>query len=179
MADDRHYVRGDYYQLDDITGFKIRAFKSRKIPGGQTGNLIVAPNAWEPQQPQDFVRGVPDVQTVEQPRPRQANQFVVLATNITEGSARGATELNVATPAGFRVGMRLQIMLDTGENFITALSGIDGSIFDIPQPLPASVGLLYGSPPENIVFGLEDDGAGQLFLLGVPAHDILDWNVLA
>ena len=72
MADDRHYVPGSFYRIDDRTGFKIRAEKSRK----QWNNIIVSPNVWEIRQPQDFVRGVRDLQTVPDARPRQPNLFV-------------------------------------------------------------------------------------------------------
>lgn len=72
MADNLHYVPGDYYQIDDRTGFKIRASTSRM----QWNNLVVSPIVYEPRQPQDFVRGVVDNQTVPIPRPRQTNQFI-------------------------------------------------------------------------------------------------------
>ncbi|HLJ05357.1 MAG TPA: hypothetical protein VKT26_03745 [Acetobacteraceae bacterium] len=154
MADDRHYVGGDYYQLDDLSGFKIRASRSRKIPGGQTGNLIVAPERWEPQQPQDFVRGVIDDQTVPQPRPRQANQFTVLGTQVIAPAPRGATSIMVEEGAGFTVGMTVQIMLDSGENFLTSLQSIVGDDLGLNAPLPFSVGTLYGDPIENAVLAL-------------------------
>lgn len=154
MADDRHYVGGDYYQLDDLSGFKIRASRSRKIPGGQTGNLIVAPERWEAQQPQDFVRGIPDDQSVPQPRPRQGNQFMVVATFVTAPAARLATSIQVDSAIGMTVADRLQIMLDSGVNFVTGLASIAGNILGLTDPLPATVGTLFGDPIENVVLDL-------------------------
>lgn len=72
MADDKHYVPGDFYRIDDRSGFKVRAKRTEKEWTG----LIVAENLWEPRQPQDFVTGIPDNQTVPDPRPRQTNQFI-------------------------------------------------------------------------------------------------------
>ena len=46
MADDKHYIGGDNYILDDLSGFKIRRSKTRVIPGGQTGGLAVSPLRW-------------------------------------------------------------------------------------------------------------------------------------
>jgi hypothetical protein len=179
VADDRHYVGGDYYQLDDISGFKIRASRSRRIPGGQTGNAIVAPERWEAQQPQDFVRGIPDIQTVGVPRPRQENRFTVLGTNVSAPSARGATAITVASSVGFGAGMRIRIMLDTGANFDTSVASVpDATTLNLQTALPATVGTLYGDPIENLVLSLSNSGA-LVFVLGVGGSDILGVNVLA
>lgn len=150
-ADQLHYVGGDNYILDDLSGFKIRASKARIIPGGITGNVAVAPERWEPQQPQDFVTGVRDDQTVQLARPRQQNRFTVVGSNIAAPSDRGANTITVASTIGFTVGNRLQIMLDSGDNFFATASGIAGEVITITPVLPGSVGLLYGDPIENLV----------------------------
>lgn len=77
MADDRHYVPGDYYRIDDRSGFKVRAKRTRQEWTG----FIVADNLWEIRQPQDFVKGVRDDQTVPLPRPRQPDTFIELEPN--------------------------------------------------------------------------------------------------
>jgi hypothetical protein len=154
MADDRHYVGGDNYLLDDLSGFKIRASRAKRIPGGQTGNLMVDPKRWEEQQPQDFVRGIPDMQNADILRPRQQDQFTVVGSNIAAPSLRGQTNITVASARGFTEGMQIQIMLDNGENFVTTLMTITGLVFGLAAPLPFSVGLLYGDPPENLVLAL-------------------------
>src|SRR5262245_56075499 len=149
MADQLWYNPGDHYQLDDLSGFKIRASRSMKIPGGQTGGLIVAPERFEVQQPQDFVRGVVDDQTVTDARPRQQNQFVILATYVTAPSARGTSIITVASTAGWRINDNAFLMLDSGENFLTSIGGISGQQIFLGTPLPFSVGTLYGDPLEN------------------------------
>jgi|SRR5215471_1820365 len=179
MADDRHYVPGDNYLLDDLSGFKIRASRARVIPGGITGNLAVAPQRWEPQQPQDFVKGVPDDQTVALSRPRQRNQFILLGTNVTAFSARGDMSITIASPRKWQVGFGAQIMLDSGVNFITAVSAITNNVFTLAQPLPASVGGSIGDPIENLVLALNQATPPFYFVLDEPGEDILDFNVLA
>lgn len=72
MADDLHYVPGDFYRLDDRSGFKVRAKRQREEWTG----LIVDKNLWEARPSQDFVKGVRDDQTVPEPRPRQNDHFV-------------------------------------------------------------------------------------------------------
>lgn len=183
MANDKWYNPGDWYQLDDLSGFKIRASRSRRIPGGQTGNLIVAPERWEAQQPQDFVRGVVDDQTVPVPRPRQTNQFTVLATFVTAPSARLSYSITVDTSAGFAVGNNVFLMLDNGENFLTSIGGIDGNEIFLGTPLPYSVGGNIGDPIENTLIFFNDgpptntglwNDSGTLSLLqhgGYPTSD--------
>lgn len=72
MADDRHYVPGDFYRICDRTGFKMRAGKTRQ----EWTHNIVRDQSFEERQPQDFVRGVYDNQNVPLPRPRQPDRFI-------------------------------------------------------------------------------------------------------
>lgn len=173
MADDLHYIGGDNYLLDDLSGFKIRASRARIIPGGQTGQLAVAPERWEPQQPQDFVRGVWDDETVQIARPRQTNRFTYVATNVSAPSVMGAGQITVAATDGFVAGDNIQVMLDSGDNFQTSIAALSGAnIMYLGTPLPGSVGLLYGDPIENLVVFLNG---------GPPAYTGLynDGGVLA
>jgi len=147
-----YYRPGDYYQIDDLSGFKIRASRSKKIPGGQTGGLIVAPERFETQQPQDFVRGVIDNQTVPQPRPRQPNRFTVTATIVTAFSPRMSPWITVEDPAGFNVLDNISIMLDEGENHFAIIIQITGYDIRFTPVLPFSVGGNIGAPIENTVF---------------------------
>lgn len=73
MADDRHYVPGDFYRLDDRSGFKVRAKKMRK----EWTALIVEDRLWEARPAQDFVKGVFDDQTVPEARPRPSQDPTV------------------------------------------------------------------------------------------------------
>jgi hypothetical protein len=178
MADDKHFVGGDNYLLDDLSGFKIRSSRARIIPGGQTGGLAVAPARWEPQQPQDFVKGVYDDQTVALARPRQTNQFILTGTWITAPSAAQSRSITVDSSAGFAVGNTIQIMLDRGDNFFTALAAISGNVWTIASPLPGSVGGGLGDPIENSVLLRKDLVVPVIFVLGEPGQDILGFNVL-
>lgn len=174
MSNDRWYNPGDNYILDDLSGFKIRASRARKIPGGQTGNLLVAPERWEPQQPQDFVRGVPDVQLPDLVRPRQKNRFTILATFVTAPSAFMTYVITVDSTEGFAVGNNCQLMLDSGVNQLVAIAAISGNDITLATPLRGTVGTSYGDPIENtLIFfnagpptdtGLANDG-GVLVLV--------------
>lgn len=153
MADDRHYVPGDYYRIDDRTGFKVRAGRTRKEWNG----LIVRTRSWEPRQPQDLVRGVRDVQTVPEPRPRSPDRFIGVQTTLT-ATATGS-DFNsdfgpdfgpsyffvvVASVAGFTIGNFVSILLDNGAVWTTMLIGLDASALYLflqnPLPSNASIG---------------------------------------
>lgn len=180
MADDRWYNPGDNYLLDDFSGFKIRASRSARVPGGQTGGAQVDVKRWEPQQPQDFVRGVADDQQPAILRPRQANRFVVVGTSVSAFSPAQSTSLQVYSTEGFVVGAICQVPLDNGNLFNFTLTGIgsDELIF-LGQPLPWGVGGSFADPLQNSVLQIAGAGAfDQVFVLNVAGRDILNFNVL-
>jgi hypothetical protein len=125
-----------------------------------------------------LVRGVVDDQSVPQPRPRQKNQFVVLGTWVTAPAARFATAIQVDDTTGFTIGMALQIMLDNGSNFQTAVASVVGNVLNLGSPMPGAVGGNYGDPIENMVLSLGYGGTVE-FVLDLPGHDILDFNVIS
>lgn len=143
MADDKHYVPGDFYRIDDRSGFKIRAKVSRK----EWTNLIVHERLWEARQPQDFVKGVIDDQTVPDARPRQTDVFLgVLTTTLTANAAAGAIVLNVASATRILINDTVQIMLDTKQYFTTTVALVPTlTSIQIAQGLP------YTAASGNIV----------------------------
>jgi len=67
-----YYKPGDFWRIDDVSGFKIRASECVK----QWNGLIVHRSSIEYRNEQDFVRGVPDNQRVPEPRPEKADVFL-------------------------------------------------------------------------------------------------------
>lgn len=63
---------GDYNIVCDFSGFKIKRSEARKTWDG----YLVKKEFWEPRQPQDFVRGKKDNQSVAIARPEQEDQFL-------------------------------------------------------------------------------------------------------
>lgn len=66
------YRPGDFWRIDDRTGFAVRASRTVKEWNGQ----IVAREDFETRHPQDFVRGRADKQAVPDPRPEPPDQFL-------------------------------------------------------------------------------------------------------
>ena len=171
MADDLHFVPGDNYILDDLSGMKIRRSRARIIPGGQTGQLAVAPERWEAQQPQDLVQGVVDDQTVPLARPRQVNRFTVLGTFVTASAARGALSMQVDSTVGFRAGDVCQVPLDDGNLFQFTVSAIAGNVLSWTSPgLPGTVGGSFSDPLENSVIDITATQRGGTFSDGSISH---------
>ena len=65
---------GDYNQICDRTGFKIKASWGRKEWTGQT----VRNESWEPRHPQDLIRSIEDRQDVPDPNPEPPDNFLAV-----------------------------------------------------------------------------------------------------
>ncbi len=72
MGAEKFFRMGSFYRVCERTGFVTRAENTRREWQG----LIVSKRVFEPRQPQDFVRGVQDIQTVPLPRPRPTDVFI-------------------------------------------------------------------------------------------------------
>lgn len=145
------YNPGDWNVIDDLSGFRLKHSQTRKIPGGQTGGMLVDKKRWEPQHPQDFVRGVADNQSIPEARPRQTNRFMVVGTWVTAFAPRLSRTIQVADATGFQVNHTLAVMLDSGENYYPILLAITGNTLYLSPILPHGVGGSYGDPIENTV----------------------------
>lgn len=157
MGTKLHYKPGSFYRICDRTGFAVRAEHTQK----QWNNIIVRDRSFENRQPQDFVRGRRDDQTVPQPRPRQIPVYLgvqtALSANATSTGAfssgfstgfdisgSGLDVLAVQSAVGFNVGDSISIQLDNGSIFFTTAQAISYSTNVItsaqPLPYPASSG---------------------------------------
>jgi hypothetical protein len=66
------YVRGDWKAICDVCG---RLYKGSQLRARWDG-MMVCKDDWEPRHPQDFVRGVADVQAPPWTRPEPADKFI-------------------------------------------------------------------------------------------------------
>jgi hypothetical protein len=148
-----HYRPGSFYRTDDRTGFPQRADHTRKEWNG----LIVDEARWEPRQPQDLVKGVPDIQAVPDPRPLGQNVYVgPISVQTTANAVIGQTVISVQTIFGFYLGAKVGCMtdLDGGAVFFTTIAIAPvGTNLVLSRPLPSTmasgnlVTLYQASPP--------------------------------
>lgn len=134
------YRAGSFYRTSDRTGFPQRAEDTRK----QWDNLIVEDRVWEPRQPQDLVKGVPDIQAVQDPRPLGANIFVSgIYLQITAQIPVGGFVIPVASLAFVTVGDTVSVILYDGSLFMTVITGILPAVSSVVinpfNPVPLGV----------------------------------------
>jgi hypothetical protein len=131
-----HFKMGSFYRTDDRTGFPQRAERTRR----EWNNLIVDEKVWEPRQPQDLVKGVPDIQSVPDARPLGQNIYVgPISVAITANAVIGETVIPVQTTFGFYVGAKVGCMLDLDGGtvfFTTIATAPTGSNLVLANPLP-------------------------------------------
>jgi Concanavalin A-like lectin/glucanases superfamily len=149
-----HYKPGSFYRVDDRTGFPQRAERTRMEWNG----LIVDEARWEPRQPQDLVKGVPDLQSVPDARPLAQNMFVgPISVQITANAVVGQTSIPVQSIFGFYQGAKIGCMLNADNGtvfFTTILVPPSGSNLILSQGLPGPMAsgnliTLYQSGPSS------------------------------
>lgn len=76
MSDADFFALGDWNAQCFRCGRKFKASLMRKTWEG----FYTCPRCWEPRQPQDYVRGVPDKPSPEWTQPQPADDFVEFCT---------------------------------------------------------------------------------------------------
>lgn len=141
MGTELHYKLGSFYRVCDRTGFATRAGRTKMEWNG----LIVRDDVWEIRQPQDYVTGVPDIQTVPMARPRQVDAYDgPLHTSLTVQANNSDTLLFVVNAARQFAGDEIGVALDDGELLQTMILHVNlvANTLKIQTPIPsvASVG---------------------------------------
>lgn len=132
-----HFRMGSFYRTDDRTGFPQRADVTRKEWTG----LIVDEKVWEPRQPQDLVKGVPDIQAVNDPRPLGADVYVgPIYLQVTADVPVLSYVIPVGSLAYVTPGDTCAVILADGSLFRTVITGMIASgpavVIDPFNPLP-------------------------------------------
>lgn len=149
------YRPGSYYQKDDRTGFPERVEDTVEEWNG----LVVSHKVAEERHPQDFVEGVADDQSVDEPRPLPQNAFAgPVFSTLTKFVYPQGNALAVDDITGMAPGVRIGVMLDSGIIFETFV-------------------VLTGTPISTI-WGFQTGGEGYI----AAAHNMntptfrLGWN---
>lgn len=135
-----HYIPGSNYVKDDRSGFPMRVERTR----GQWDNLQVDQRFWEPRQPQDFVKGVPDRQNVGIARPLPPPAFSgPIWVQTTANVSPQQTQVYLADTSSFQPGSQVGLMQDDGVVFNTITV----------NPITADYVTLAGGAPTNASSG--------------------------
>lgn len=139
-----HYKPGSFYRTDDRTGFPQRAERTRR----EWNNLIVDEARWEPRQPQDLVRGVPDRQSVPEARPLAPNVFVgPVYTTITQAIGPASVYvIPLASTMYVQAGENVAFVQNDGSLWHAVVLGLDdfgNVVIDRAAPLGAQNGASF------------------------------------
>lgn len=126
------YVHGAHNKLCDRTGFKV---KSTATMPEWTGS-IVRWQDWEPRHPQDFVRGVRDLQAVSDPRPGSSSH-TASETSLDADELPGQTVISVASTTGVTIGDSVIVFLDDGTHLSTISSFSAGDTITLSDAIPS------------------------------------------
>ena len=119
------YIPGDYYQICDECGRKIRNSESRKRWDG----LIVCPADYEERHPQDlFNDAVTDKQSVADARPRPNSSQLYISTEIATAAVAGDTTIEVDSISGISNGDAISVQQDGGSLHITMVNGAPSGV---------------------------------------------------
>jgi len=93
--------RADFLELGDWNAVCYQCGRKRKASMLKLHwqGYYVCPEHWEPRQPQDFVRSVPDVQTPPWAQPMPADLFGTMCTPNGQSAVPGEAEPGCAYPA--------------------------------------------------------------------------------
>ncbi len=89
-----YWAPGDHNAVCYECGRKRKASTMKK----QWQGYWVCPEHWEPRQPQDFVRGIPDIQTPPWVQPMPADVFAAFCTPNGVSAVPGQAEPGCVTP---------------------------------------------------------------------------------
>jgi hypothetical protein len=126
------YKPGSFYRVDDRTGFPERAENTKK----QWNNIYTRERSFESRQPQDFVRGRKDDQTVPDARPLSQNVFLGNQTTLAVTAPNQATGIVLSAPLQVVVGNVLAIMMDNGVVYFGTIQSLGGDFNTDFGPLP-------------------------------------------
>lgn len=147
-----HFRAGSFYRTDDRTGFPTRAERTRKEWDG----LWVDQARYEERQPQDFVRGVRDQQSVPEPRPLAPNAFVgPISTTLTAKVAAGVAVIPCVPAPGMAQSDPVAVVQADGSWFRSALQTLGTTSITLAAPLPFGAlagALIYDMKPSGAAF---------------------------
>lgn len=87
--------RADYLELGDWNAVCFECGRKRKASQLKKHwqGYFVCPEHWEPRQPQDFVRSVPDIQTPPWTQPMPQDQFLSGTALTVESTPEGSDDI--------------------------------------------------------------------------------------
>ena len=145
MKNQNTLILGDWNAICDRCGFKFKASDLREEWDG----LMVCKDCWEPRQPQDLLRGIPDPQTVPWARPDDSTGQVTTVGDANKTLTLGTDAQSVLYGTTLTANRTITITAGNGPEDIGQVFNIyrtDGAAFTLDvgglYTVPASVNML-------------------------------------
>lgn len=148
------YDKGDWKVICDVCGREFKASILRQRWDG----LMVCQDDWEPRQPQDFVRGVADVQAPPWTRPEASDTFVSgFSASVTITANYQALSTDGTIYANNSVPITVSLPVSPASNQLLTVNNIGTSTVAIGTlltlSLPSSVTIQWTGTKWQIVLG--------------------------
>ena len=118
MTNQNTYVHGSWNMISDRSGFKHKRGDMRKEWDGSW----VHKDDFDPRHPQDRVKGVPDDQSVADPRPGATDTYSETSTTLDAEELAGQTVLSVASTASMTVGDSVILFMDNDQTHLSTIA---------------------------------------------------------
>ena len=134
MRNRNEYVHGAHNLTCSRSGFKIKSTEARR----EWNHSVVRQEDFEHRHPQDFVRGVRDVQAVDDPRPGAPDIPTHTETTLDAAEVSGQTQLSVTATTNMTAGDSIMIELDDGTFHLSTIASlVAGDTVTIADALPS------------------------------------------
>jgi len=128
------YVHGAHNKICDRTGFKIKSTEARQEWNGS----VVRRQDWEARHPQDYVRGVKDLQSVSDPRPGAPDINLTSETTLDADELAGQTIISVTSTSNMTAGDAIIIFLDDQTSHLSTIASlVENDTVTINDALPS------------------------------------------
>ena len=114
------YRHGDANAHCDRSGFKVKHSELRPEWNG----LMVRKEDWEARHPQDFVKGVKDLQAIADPRPGAADASEASETTLDAAELAGQTVISVTSTSNMTVGDTVLVFMDNEIAHLSTISSL-------------------------------------------------------
>ena len=134
MRKRNNYIHGAHNVICDRSGFKVKSTEVRK----EWNNSVVRKEDFESRHPQDYVRGVRDDQSVDNPRPGAADINTHNETTLDAAELAGQTVLSVTATTNMTAGDAIMVELDDGTFHLSNIASlVAGDTVTIADAIPS------------------------------------------
>ena len=113
-----NYVHGAHNVICDRSGFKVKSTEVKR----EWNHSVVRREDFEKRHPQDYVRGVRDIQSVSNPRPGAPDSPTHSETTLDAAELPGQTVLSVTATTDMTAGDSIMVEMDDGTFHLSTIA---------------------------------------------------------